>query len=420
MKILLATWTWYPIGGDWTYVENVKRLYEDKGHEVIPFSTHSENNLETEYDKYFVSTFNYKELNQKKSLLNGVRAVKNSVVSFDALDKIEQLIKDHQIDFAHFHIIQHYVTPAIIWKLKKAGIPIIWTLHEYKLICPENTFVSNGVVCEKCYDHKFYNCALNKCKKQSFLASLLASIDAYVYHFTKTYSKVNYFLCPSQFLLEKYKQFNFPESKLLLTNYCYDIASLDRQLQELQLEYPSPPSKYILYVGRIEKVKGIITLIEAVAGTDILLKIAGTGNLFEEVTDYVRNQKLDNIEFLGLQNKRDVYRLTKDALCVVCPSEWYENYPFSVIESMLLHKAVVGASIGGIPELVIDNQTGFLFEPGNAVELKDKLLTLWQNPELAVEFGANGREYAYNKVNFDTHWEILENIIEKLPIRQLS
>lgn len=415
-KVLIVTWTWYPIGGDWTYIENVKRLYEENGYEVIPFSTISENNVKSEYEKYFVKSANYKELNKKKSIANGLKAARNSVVSSDALKKISLLLKEHQIAFAHFHIIQHYVTPAIIWKLKKAGVPIIWTLHEYKLICPENTFVSNGKICEKCHNHKFYNCAINKCKKQSFWASALASLDGYFYYFSGLYKKIDFFLCPSQFLLNKYQQFNFPESKLTLTNYCYDIASLDSSIRELE-ERPASGAgqgKYFLYVGRIEKVKGIFTMINAICGTDIVLKIAGTGSLLEEITEYVANNNLSNIEILGLQNKKEVYALTLNALCVICPSEWYENYPFSVIESMLFSKAVIGASIGGIPELVIDNKTGLLFTPGDHVELRKKLSILWNDPELAMKLGNAGREYACEKVNFNAHWLILKNIINQL------
>lgn len=417
MKVLLATWTWFPVGGDWTYVENVKTLYENNGYEVIPFSTKNIKNVSNKYENYFVNSYDYKSLNAKKSLSNSFKAIKNAVVSFDALNKIDALLDEHEIDLAHLHIIHHWVTPAIIWKLKKRNIPIVWSLHEYKLLCPEGTFVSNETVCEKCYNQKFYNCALNKCKKQSFSASLLASIDAYFYNYTKTYDKVDFFLCPSEFLMNKFIEFGYNPSKMKLTNYCYDISFLDSFIsnnKHLLEQNEATNGKYILYVGRIEKLKGIKTLISAVEGTNIKLKIAGTGSALDYMKDYVNNRKLTNIEFLGFQSKQSVYELTIKSLAVVCPSEWYENYPFSVIESLLLSKPVVGSRIGGIPELVIDGLSGYLHEPGDFNDLRNKLSILWNDDELAKRLGKQAREYAYSKVNFNSHWQILSNIIGQI------
>ncbi len=421
VKVLLVNWAWRNVGGDWTYIDNIKKLYEANGYEVIPFSTINVENVKTNYDKYFVDSFNFKELNKNKGVLNTLTAGKNSVISSDATSKIKKLIQDHKITFAHFHNIHHHITPAIIWKLKNAGIPIIWTLHDYKLICPDSNFVSNGEICEKCFDKKFYNCTLNKCKKKSYPASVLATLDAYFYNFSGIYNKVDLFLCPSQFLLDKFKQFNFQVSKLKLTNLCYDIDRLDQQIKELEQDKQliAKDARYIFYVGRVEKIKGIFTLIEAVAGTGITLKIAGSGDAIDEAVNYVKDNNLGNIEFLGFQDKKNIYKLTYNAQFVICPSEWYENYPFSVIESMLISKAVVGAKIGGIPELVIDNKTGFLFESGNHVDLKNKISTLWNDPGLCTQFGMEGRNFAYNKVNFDTHWKILKELIETLPVSDL-
>jgi glycosyltransferase involved in cell wall biosynthesis len=416
-NVLLCTWSWYSVGGDWTYVENVKRLYENHGYNVIPFSTKNEKNVPTEYEKYFIKAYDYKALNKQKGLSTGFKALKNSIISFEAMNNIEQLIKDHDIAFAHLHIIHHWLTPAIIWKLKKHNIPIIWSLHEYKLICPEGSFVTHGQVCERCLQRKFYNCTIHKCKKNSTLASLLASVDAYFYYLTGIYNKVDYYLCPSQFLLNKFKQFNFQPNKLVLTNLCYDIPYLDKEAEYIRVSGSHISSeRFILYVGRIEKLKGILTLIKAVEGTNMVLKIAGTGPAMEEMTNYIKERGLANIQFLGFQPKRAVFELTLQSQFAVTPSEWYENYPFSVTETLLLSKPVVGARIGGIPELVVDGVTGLLFESGNVVDLKLKLETLWNNETYTNQLGKQAREYSYSKVNFDTHWNILENVIRKLPM----
>ena len=127
---------------------------------------------------------------------------------------------------------------------------------------------------------------------------------------------------------------------------------------------------------------------------------------------------MNNVEILGFQDKASVFQLTMQASFVVCPSEWYENYPYSVIESLLFSKPVIGSNIGGIPELVVDGQTGYLHEPGNALELREKILQLWQNDDEVKLLGKQAREHAYSRVNFERHWKFLENIIDHLAFRK--
>jgi glycosyltransferase involved in cell wall biosynthesis len=415
MKVLMASWSWEPVGGDWTYINNVKTLYENNGYEVIPFSTYVEG--KTEKRDHFVKAYDYKNLNSNKGIFNGLKAMKNSVISFEALKNIDAILDEHEISFAHLHIIHHWLTPAIIWRLKKRNIPVIWSLHEYKIICPEGSFVSNGTVCEKCINGKFYNCAVNRCKKGSFAASALASIDAYYYHRSGVYKKVDAYLCPSEFLQKKFVQYGFPAGKMHLSNLCYDISIVDefiRMYKEVHSSEKSQYEKFILYVGRIEKIKGIDTLIKAVEGTGVRLKIAGTGAYFEEMSAYLKSRNIKNVEILGFQDKKAVFELTMQAAFVVCPSEWYENYPYSVIESLLFSKPVVGAEIGGIPELVLDGKTGFLHKPGDSQDLQRKILQLWENDELVVNLGIEARKHALSRVNFERHWKILENIIDNL------
>ena len=418
MKILMATWSWRPVGGDWTYIENLKSLYRNHGYEVIPFSTKHEDNVPTPYDKYFISGHDYKILNEKKNLGNSLKALKNAIVSVEAINNLKKLVRDHDIAFAHLHVIHHWLTPAIIWVLKKNKIPIIWTLHDFKLICPQGSFDSNGIICEKCFKHKYYNCTLNKCKKKSYLASFLASADAYFYNIKGTLKKADYYLCPSKFLLTKYKKFGYDENKLILANTCYDIDSLDQVSRGiLQSQKRREQQKFILFVGRIEREKGVYTLIKAVAGTAINLKIAGKGAAYVDLVDYVQNNKMNNVEFLGFQPKETIYELILKSSFTICPSECYENYPFSVIESLLLRKPVIGAKIGGIPELIIDGKTGLLFRSGDVKDLRGKIKKLWIDSDYSKQMGENSRDFAYQKFNFEQHWAILEKTIKKLPIK---
>lgn len=418
MKVLLVNWSWYPTGGDWTYVNNVRTLYEKQGYEIIPFSTVNEKNVTENGPAYFIDSPDYKQLNKNKNIYNGLKAIKNSIVSFNAVKKIEEVLATHDISIAHLHNIHHYITPAIIWKLKKAGVKIIWSLHDYKIICPESQFISNGKVCEKCIGGGFYHCTTNKCKRNSLPASMIASTEAYFYHKAGIYKKVDAYLCPSAFLKGKFSQFGFDESKLHVSNLCYDIPLVDNFIQEnknpdVSLS-KSTGDDYILYVGRIEDVKGIRTLIKAVENSGIRLKIVGSGAAEEELKAMVQQGNSTNIEFLGFQDKQSVFRLTLHSRFVVCPSEWYENFPFSIIESFLFSKPVIGSAIGGIPELVIHGETGYLFEPGNIDDLREKLNLLWNDEHLINAMGARAREHVYSIVNFETHWKKLNSIINNI------
>ena len=412
MKILLVNWSWYPTGGDWTYVENIHKLYEAHGHEVIPFSTHNKKNIYSTYSRNFVTAYDFKELNKNKTIANGIKALRTSIVSSDALYKLDRILKENDIKVAHLHNIHHYITPAIIRRLHSRGIKILWTLHDYKIICPENSFVSNGKVCEACMDGSFYHCALQRCKKKSLLASALASVEAYYYHKTNTYDLVDNYLCPSAFLLQKFRQFGFAEEKLFLTNYCYDISRVDTFIdQNPQHVTQVNENKFILYVGRLEDIKGVKTLIMAVKDTGMKLKIAGTGNAQDELIALIKKERITNIELLGFKSKEDVFELTQKAAFAVCPSEWYENFPFSVSETFLFSKPVVGSNIGGIPELVIDGTTGVLFEPANIGDLQKKLLYLWNDEKLAKTMGENARAHAYDLYNFETHWSKINSLL---------
>ena len=413
MKVLLINWSWFATGGDWTYVENINKLYMSHGHEVIPFSTHNKKNVFSPFSKNFVSAYDFKELNKNKTFNNGIKALRTSIVSSDALYKLDRILKEHDIKVAHLHNIHHYITPAIIKKLHERGIKILWTLHDYKIICPENSFVSNGKICEKCITGNFYHCAINRCKKNSYLASALASFEAYYYHKKNIYDLVDIYLCPSRFLLQKFEQFGFKKSKLFESNLCYDIEIIDNFIKKSEPDFNTSvkKEKYALYVGRLEEIKGIRTLIKAIKDTEIVLKIVGSGNAQDDLKILAEMQGINNVQFLGFKNKTEVFELINNSLFGVCPSEWYENFPFSIAETFLFSKPVVGSKIGGIPELVVDNKTGLLFEPANVQQLREKLMKLWNNHNLVVELGKNAKVHATDLYNFETHWNKISPLL---------
>nr|MBC7613680.1 glycosyltransferase family 4 protein [Pseudopedobacter sp.] len=411
MNILMINWTWYPSGGDWTYIDNLNHLYQKNGHHIIPFSMKNELNISTPYDKYFVENINYKSLNQNINLTDGVRVLAKSIYSAEAIEKISKLLDENTIDLVHLNLIHKYITPAIIKVIKAANIPIIWTLHDYTIICPEGTFLSNGEVCEDCKVGKFYNATFKKCKKGSLMASMVASIDNYTNHYLNFYQYVDYFICPSKFLFDKFKSYGFFPEKLRQIYHCYQTEDILKE-QETRSTHQD---KFIVYVGRLEKYKGIHTLLAAMRRCkNIHLKIVGDGSLNNELKQYVSKHQLHNVQFLGKKNNTDVLAVVKQAEFLVCPSECYEIFGFTIIEAMLMQTPVIGADIGAIPETVIPDQTGLLFEMGNEEQLAQQIITLFNQPEKIKQLGLNAEIYIREMVNPAKYYQSLKEIVQQL------
>lgn len=411
MNILVANWTWYPSGGDWTYVEDVTNLYTEKGHTVIPFSMKDERNFESPWSDYFIENIDYKKIN-KKSISAGLKVVKKSIYSTEAKQNLERLLDKVQIDMAHINVIHHYITPVILKTLKDRGIPVIWTLHEYTPICPESTFISHGKICEQCFGGAFYHCVTNKCKKGSLPASIVAAAENYVHDYLNYYKYVDYYLCPSVFLYEKFKAFNFFPEKLVQLYHGYNYQEVEAAKRAFN---PAKQEKYIVFAGRLEKIKGAHTLITAMKNNPgIQLKLIGTGTREQELKDYVAAEQLQNVTFLGKQSKKHTLEIISGSAFLVCPSEWYEVLGFTVVEAMALAKPVIGAAIGAIPEMVINGETGILFEPGNAAELAVKINALYHDPAAIAHMGIKAKTHIHNLINTEKHFHGLKQLIPAL------
>ncbi|HUR11415.1 MAG TPA: glycosyltransferase [Flavitalea sp.] len=413
LKILIINWSWYPTGGDWTYIENLINFYQQQGHEVIPFSMHSEHNYATPYSRYFISNINYKDLNKNKSLANGVKAVKKTLYSVEAKRNLQKLLEENQIDIAHINNIHHYLTPtSILPLLKKNNIPIIWTVHDYSILCPNTTFTSKDKICEKCKGGAYYQCIVNNCKKNSWRASTIAAVESYTNSLVNPYKYVDFYICPSRFIANKFIEFGFEPAKIRQVYNLFDTDSIPSSVN-----IPDK-KKSIVYVGNITKVKGVHTLVRAVKDRDVHLYVIGSGDHLEELIAYCKSEHYTNITFLGRRNKSDVFKYLKEASFVVVPSEWYENLPYSVVEALLLSKPVLASRIGGIPELIMDGATGFLFEAGNIKDLQNKIDHLIQmDPSILATIGNNAHAHVKKMVCYNSFKVELEKIFSDLSLK---
>lgn len=406
-KVLLVNNFYYNRGGDCTYLFALKNMLEKRGHNVVIFSMHHPQNFDSEWSEYFVKYINYDEEVKNINLKSGMRVATRTIFFFKAKKMIEKLIREEKPDIAHLQNIHHHITPSILFSLRKYNIPVVWTLHDYQLICSNISFLAYGKICERCKKHKYYWPFIVKCKKGSFAASLMSSIEITMHSIMGINKIVNNFITPSNFLKTKFLEFGYDKKKIREVSHFIDV---DTQ-KETALQ-----SNYYLFLGRLTEEKGIKTLITAATKiSSSKLKIVGDGPLLDEMIKYAKTiDKNNTIKFLGRKNREEVYDLLRNCLFLVIPSEWYENFPFSVMEAYACGKPVIGARIGGIPELIKNNETGLTFEMGNADDLLSKIQYMLNNPEETRRMGENARNIIKNELNAEKHYQKLINIYEEV------
>lgn len=381
-------------------------MQENHGHQVFPFSMKHERNVATEYEDFFVSnveTENLKATSLKTKLKSTVRII----YSIEARKKVSDLVRNIRPDLAHVHGIYHQISPSILPVFKRNGIPTIMTVHDYKLVCPNYRFYSNDRVCEKCKRTQYFQAVLNKCVKGSYAASFVCALETYVHRFLKIYEKnVDVFVCPSRWLRQKMIEFGLPGDKLV---HVPNFVNLD--------EYPASyqGDNYIIYFGRIAPEKGLWTLIDAMKEIEnTRLRIVGEGPARPALEEYCRTKRVSNCDFLGYKCGGELLEMVRNSRFAVLPSEWYENSPMSILEAFASGKPVVGADIGGIPELIDEGVTGLIFEPGNADELSQKLRALLENPDLIEKMGKNARRKVQEEYSAEKHYESIMGIYARL------
>jgi glycosyltransferase involved in cell wall biosynthesis len=408
MNILIANNRYHIGGGADRSAWETAKLLRRNGHQVIPFSMKNVKNWNSAYARYFVNDIDYSEI--KPSFANLRTAIKMSY-SFEAKRKIEALIKKTRPDVAHFHNIYGRLTPSILYSLKKYDVPVLMTLHDYKLICPAYAMYYKGKVCEKCKGGKFYRSVLIRCHKNSYLASFVYVLEAYVYHLLKTYlTHVTYFIAPSIFMKQKMVEFGIPQEKI---TYIPNFINFKTN------HSPSPSfsqRRYFLYFGKLLRAKGILTLLEAVRRiSNSSLLIAGDGDLRKEIQNFITKNGVVNVQILGHLDGDELTEVLAQSKFVVLPSECYENAPMAVLEAFAQQKPVVGARIGGIPELIDEGRDGLLFEPGNAVDLREKIRQMLSKSDAELKkMGELGREKVKRYFSAELHYERLINLYDSV------
>lgn len=405
MTVLQANKFHFVKGGAERYYLDVSRRLHARGHRVIPFAMRHVRNEPSEYERYFVSEVDYRG---SQSALDKLRAASRSVYSRETVRQIEALVDHERPQIAHLHNIYHQISPALVRALDRLGVPMVHTLHDYKIVCPGYLFMAGGRICECCRGGRYYRAVTHRCLLDSRAASLVGAVEAYVHRWLRTYEKVRFFLCPSWFLLEKVAQYGVARRRLVHFPYFLPLEEYRPSFER---------SDYFIYLGRLSREKGVPTLLAALrqrTGTRLTCRILGEGPLEADLRRQASDWGLDRVEFSGYLAGEPLQAAIRGAAFTVVPSEWYENLPFAVLESFALGTPVVGSRIGGLPEMVLDGETGLTFTMGDSRALAEALDRMEASPERAVEMGRAARRLMEVRYAPEPHLERLEALYARV------
>lgn len=378
MRILLVNKYFYRKGGAETYFFALAEGLKALGHEVAFFSMNHPNNEPSYWSKYFVSEKDYVG---KISAFQQAKEAATLVYSFESKRKFEALLEEFKPDVIHMNNVHRQLTLSILDApyLKKHHVPVVYTAHDYILLCPAYTMVDgSGNVCDDCLDRHFIHAVKKTCVKGSKAKSGLAFLEAEFLKYHHSYDKIDRIVAPSEFMKSKLDEGGYGGRTIAMQNFLTEsqMAMAGKVTNTDKFDTVEP---YFLFFGRLSKEKGILTLVRAFLDAadkslpeDWTLHIVGDGPERETIEDLIKqagDEAEHRISLLGYKTGEDLQREVGNARFSVLCSEWRENMPYSGLESLAAQTPVIGANIGGIPELVMEGETGFRFESGNQVDL---------------------------------------------------
>lgn len=400
MKILQINRYHHRMGGSETVYFNTAKLLKKKGHDVSFFAMNYPNNLDSNEKKFFTKAFDFNSAGLNEKLNN----FKNFFYNTNAQNCLEKLLSEIKPDVAHIHLFYGSLSSSILVALKKLKVPVVITAHDYRLICPSYLLLDGkSKICEKCEGHKFYNCVVNKCAKNSYGTSVIFSLESYYRNrFYPVTSYVDKVILVSKFSMEMHLQHK-PELK----NIAVQLYNFTPEPKKDKIS--TAKGDYFLYVGRLSSEKGILSLIDAFnARSKYRLIVAGDGPLYNEVLA----RKKENIECSGFVYGEELENLIRNSSFVIVPSECYETLGMSAVESLALGKPVIAAKIGGLPEVVTHQKNGLLFEPFSSQDILDKIDVGYRMDSEEYKRLSNNAIQIMEEFNEDVYYEKLINIYE--------
>ncbi len=374
-----------------------------QGHEVALFSMADERGAPTSYDRHFVEHIDFKA---RDGVLRKVRLAAHAVYSVEARRKIRAMIQDFRPDIAHVRNIYHHLSPSILWELKTQGIPVVYHVNDFKLLCPSYNLVARGEACEACKRGAFWRALGRECYPGVGARATLVA-EAYVHRWLGTYRKcVDRFLAPSRFVREKFVEHGWDGSKFEVLGHFQKVAPW---IERAGNDGP------VVYCGRLSAEKGVDDLLRAIGQVpDVRLVIAGDGPQRGALQGLADQLGLTNVEFAGQIGPVERDALMARSRFTVLPSHAYETLGKAILESYAQGRAVVATDIGSRREFVRHGETGLLYRCGDINELAQTIALLVADPAMANEMGRAGWELVRKEHRPEEHYEKLVGLYEEL------
>jgi glycosyltransferase involved in cell wall biosynthesis len=388
----------YRRGGAEGYMQDVAALQTAAGHDVEFFSMAHPSNAKSTYENWFPSNV---ELDPPpRGVAAKVRSAGRMVWSTSAAQGIAHVVDDFAPDIVHAHNIYHQLSPSVLRPLAKRGIPVVMTVHDYKLVCPQYKLLAGGKICEACVGGHFQRAVLRRCQNGSAGQSAVLALESGIHALVNAYEPVRRFLCPSDFLGRKLVEGGvYPDRIHVLNNFVDPATTAAKQV----------PGGPVLYLGRLSDEKGVDVLIEAMALLpDARLDIAGDGPACPALESLSVRVAPGRVRFHGHLGREELQRLTRESSMAVLPARWYENQPLSVLEAFASGVPVVATDLGGLPEIVRPGETGELVAPNDAPALAAAVGALLADPERCFEMGVKARAVVEHRFCPEVHLAALD------------
>lgn len=398
---ILLVHNYYQIpGGEDTVVANEKKMLEDHGHKV------------------FLYTRDNKELNSF-TIFQKLMLPLNTVFSFKTYREICYLIRKRRIDIVHVHNTLNLISPSVFYAAFSCKVPVVNTLHNFRLQCPAGTFYRNHHVCEECMKSGLSCSVQHSCYRGSKLQTLASALTIWLHRLIGTYRKVN-FICLTEFNKKKLLELNDGKRKVIderkvfiKPNFTPEVNKLGSQIKKESIG-ALKDKKYYVFVGRVEEIKGIRLLVRAFEKNGQLLVVVGDGNDSGKISEYLRRKNIDNIIMLGRQERDTVNAIMAHAKAVIVPSLWYETFGMVVIEAYACRMPVIAADFGNVGDLVEDGRTGFKYRQDSSDDLN---LAVERMERLDQADYEQMRQAAYDKYlerySMEKNYDILKGIYER-------
>lgn len=381
MKILQVHNKYQLSGGEDVVVENERRLLESKGHEVFLLIKFND-----EITRY--------------SILKKINLISTSVWSKSAYNEIKNTIRKIKPDICHVHNYMPLVSPSVFYACSELNVPVVQTLHNYRMICANAYLFREGQVCEECIGKSLYHGVRYGCYRNSRLQTFTVARMIETHKKKDTWkNKVDAYIALSSFSKNKFIEGGLSESKIQVKpNFISNDPGFNYNAQN-----------HYLFAGRLDVTKGIEILVNAIVklNGNIDISVAGDGTLKSEI----QNNK--EISYLGQLPKGQLLNQIKSAIALIFPSPLYENMPLSITEAFACGKPVIASNLGAMAELIEDGKTGLLFEPGNAEDLASKINWADEHKEEMKQMGMNARKEYEEKYTSEMNYKMLMEIYNK-------